>query len=334
MEMPSYWKDSPYKQKRVLVTGAHGFLGQRVTALLKHEGASVFTPSRDRMNLMVPQSIETYLHKNRPEYGVSSFDMIFHLAGLVGGIGAVRSKPYDSISSNLSTTINLLDALSYTKETKTKVIFAGSVCAYPLNAPMPLKESDLWNGHPEPTNGPYGVAKRAILSLAEAFSAQYGNPICYALLANMFGPGDNYDFELSHVIPSIILKTHTAIIKGHSTVNLWGSGNPTRDFLYVDDAAEALVRMGLRWNNPEPINIGSGKEISIREVAHKIQYYMNWTGDYIWDTTKPDGQPRRILDISRANEVLEWQPTTFFQSGIELTISDYMHRMGKFREMA
>lgn len=331
--MPSYWLDAPWSKKRVLVTGAHGFLGQRLSALLKHEGTTVFTPGKNELNLLVSDKIVHYFNTNKPGYTLPAFDVIFHLAGKVGGIQDVRTNPIPYFSDNVMMAVNLIDAMIYCKQTKTKVVFAGSVCAYPLEVPMPMREEDLWNGKPEPTNGPYGVAKRTIQILAEAATAQYGIPTVYALLANMFGPGDRYDPDTSHAIPAIILKMHLAKHKRHTNLELWGSGKPTRDFLFVDDAAEALARMGLRVETPDPINIGSGKETSIEKVAYTIQRYLGWEGTIHWNTEKPDGQPRRLLDIRKAARILEWLPTTEFESGIELTVADYMHRMGQFVEL-
>jgi GDP-L-fucose synthase len=331
--MPSFWNNTFWPSKRVLITGGYGFLGQRLASLLKHEGAKVFTPGKKNLNLLFPRRIEDFFLQNRSSYGKQAFDIIFHLAARVGGIGDVRSNPYPYISDNLQMTVNLLDAMACVRDTTTKVVFAGSVCAYPLKVDMPMREEDLWNGKPEPTNGPYGVAKRTVQTLAEAFTAQYGNSTAYALLANMFGPGDRYDSDTSHAIPSIILKIHNAKLKGHDRLEFWGSGKPTRDFLFVDDAAEALARMAIKIDTPDPINIGSGTETSIEEVVSTIKYFMGWKGTYHWNTSFPDGQPRRVLDITRARDLLEWQPTTFFRSGIELTIEDYMHRLGRIIEL-
>lgn len=314
-----------WESRRVLVTGGSGFLGRNLISFLKLNGCTFYNPTRAELDLSSLPSTLRYIHTH-------PCDLIFHLAAKVGGIGDVSRNPFPYISENITMALNLVESVVSVRDYRTKIVFAGSVCAYPLETPMPMMEDDLWNGRPEPTNGPYGVAKRTIQTLAEAATDQYGIPTAYALLANMYGPGDRYDPETSHAIPAIILKMHQAQIGGSKTITLWGSGKPTRDFLYVEDACYALIRMAMEMGSPSPINIGSGVETSIAEVAEQIRRRLGWNGEIVWDTSRPDGQPRRILDVSKAKRLLGWQPSTSIRDGIQSTVSDYMRRMGVYSE--
>ena len=247
--------------------------------------------------------------------------ILIHLAAVVGGIGANRENPGRFFYENIMMGVQLMEAARH--HSVEKFVQLGTVCAYPKFANVPFKEDELWNGYPEETNAPYGLAKKALLVQAQGYRDQYGLNAIYLLPVNLYGPGDNFDPASSHVIPALIKKCVDAVERGDRTIEVWGTGSATREFLYVDDAAEAIVLAAERYNGREPINLGSGREISIRDLVHLIARESDFTGEIIWDATKPDGQPRRVLDVSRAAELLGFRARTDFADGLRRTIEWY-----------
>ena len=295
---------------RTLVTGGAGFLGSFLVERLRDRGDEVVVPRKAEFDLTRWDDAERLFAESRPE-------IVFHLAAEVGGIGANRANPGRYWFANLAMGTNVLE-LSRLYEVS-KLIVAGTVCAYPKFTPTPFHEEDLWNGYPEETNAPYGVAKKSILVGAQAYREQYGLDSTYLLPANLYGPRDNFDLETSHVVPALIRK----MLAGADQVVLWGDGSPTREFLYVEDAADAFVLAADRSSGPEPINIGTGVEIAIRELAETIAELTGFDGEIVWDESMPNGQPRRMLDTSRARELLGFEAATSLREGLERTISWY-----------
>jgi GDP-L-fucose synthase len=295
---------------RALVTGGGGFLGTHLVARLEAAGHDVFVPRRRDYDLTRWDDAERMYTDARPE-------LVFHLAAEVGGIGANRSNPGRYWYANLMMGAHVLE-LSRQHEVQ-KTIVTGTVCSYPKFTPVPFHEDDLWNGYPEETNAPYGVAKKAVLVGSQAYRAQYGMDVVFLLPANLYGPRDNFDLESSHVIPALIRK----MLEGEREVVLWGDGSPTREFLYVDDCAEGLVLAAERYDGAEPVNLGTGVETSIRELAETIADVIGFEGEMVWDTSMPNGQPRRQLDASRARELFGFEARTSLAEGLERTVSWY-----------
>ncbi|MGI9659588.1 MAG: GDP-L-fucose synthase family protein [Gaiellaceae bacterium] len=301
--------------KRVMVTGGAGFLGSHVVSRLEAQGHEVFVPRRAADDLTVAGTVERLFAEVRP-------DLVFHLAAEVGGIGANRANPGRYWYANLTMGVNVLEQCRV--HAVEKLVIAGTICSYPKHTPVPFREEELWNGYPEETNAPYGVAKKALLVGAQAYREQYGLEAVYLLPVNLYGPGDNFDLETSHVIPALIRKMLEAKHGNERTVTLWGDGSPTREFLYVDDCAEALVLAGERYSGSDPVNLGTGEEISIKALALLIADNTGFDGEIVWDTTKPNGQPRRKLDTTRATENFGFNAKTSFADGLRTTVDWYL----------
>jgi GDP-L-fucose synthase len=295
---------------KTLVTGGGGFLGSHLVERLQADGGDVFVARRADYDLTRWDDAERLFEDAEP-------DVIFHLAAEVGGIGANRANPGRYWYANLIMGAHVLELAR--RHDAGKVVLAGTVCAYPKHTPVPFHEDELWNGYPEETNAPYGVAKKSILVGAQAYREQYGTNAIFLLPANLYGPRDNFHPTNAHVIADLIRKMH----ESPEEVVLWGDGSPTREFLYVDDAAEAFVLAAERYDGKEPVNIGAGKEISIRELAELIAELTGFTGEIAWDESMPNGQPRRSLDASRAKELFGFEARTSLREGLERTIAWY-----------
>lgn len=308
-------EESFWRGRRVCVTGGAGFLGSFVVEELRDRGAEeVFVPRVEQYNLVELDSIRRMLTDARP-------DVILHLAALAGGIGANRARPADFFYINIMMGVQLMhEAWRAGVE---KFVAVGTICAYPKFTPLPFKEENLWDGYPEETNAPYGLAKKMLLVQAQAYRAQYGFNAIYPLPVNLYGPRDNFDPTSSHVIPALIRKCIEANERGDPQVVLWGDGSPTREFLYVRDAAEGLVLAAERYNGAEPFNLGSGQEISIKDLAILIARLTGFDGELVWDTSKPNGQPRRALDTSRAAEYFGFRARMPLEEGLRQTIEWY-----------
>ena len=297
------------------MTGGAGFLGGGVVAALRARGCSnVAVPRSADYDLTKPDAVEALMEAVRPE-------VMFHLAAVVGGIGANRERPGTFFYDNAMMGIQLIEcARRYGVE---KTIVAGTVCAYPKFAPIPFREESLWDGYPEETNAPYGIAKKALLVQCQAYRQQYGMNAVFLLPVNLYGPRDNFDPESSHVIPALIRKAVEARDRGDDEIVVWGDGSATREFLYVDDAAEGLVLAAERYDGADPVNLGSGEELPIRKLVDIVTELCGFQGRVVWDTTKPNGQPRRKLDTSRAKREFGFTGTTTFRDGLRRTIAWY-----------
>jgi len=302
---------------RVLLTGGAGFLGQRVAAELKARGPA---------ELRIPRSATEDLRDRAAcRRAVQDIDIVLHLAARVGGIGLNQARPGELFFDNLLMGLQLMEEARLSGVEKYVAI--GTICAYPKFTPVPFREEDLWNGYPEETNAPYGLAKKMQLVQAQAYRQQYGFNAIFLLPVNLYGPGDNFDLVSSHVIPALIRKMLEAKEQGEDSVVLWGDGSPTREFLYVEDAARGIVLATERYDGAAPINLGSGEEISIRALAELIANLTGFRGTIRWDTTKPNGQPRRKLDISRAEAAFGFRATTPLREGLRQAIAWYQaHR--------
>jgi len=301
--------------KRICVTGGGGFLGQRVVAKLRDLGCdSVFVVRRRDYDLVRAEDVERLYRDAAPQ-------VVMHLAAVVGGIGANRDNPGRFFFENIMMGVQLIEGAR--QHSVEKFVQLGTVCAYPKHARVPFTENNLWDGYPEETNAPYGIAKKALLVQAQGYRDQYGLNAIYLLPVNLFGPGDNFDPVSSHVIPALIKKCVDAVDQGARTIDVWGTGSATREFLYVDDAAEGIVLATDKYNGRERINLGSGHEISIRDLVTLIARETGFAGEIIWDDSKPDGQPRRALDVSRAAELLGFKARTDFVEGLRRTIEWY-----------
>jgi GDP-L-fucose synthase len=308
-----------FKNERFVVTGGAGFLGTHVVERLRAEGAEeVFVARSKDYDLLQVDDIRRLIEHANPS-------VVIHLAAVVGGIGANMNSPGEFFYKNLMMGVQLLEQarLAGVK----KVVAIGTICAYPKFTPVPFKEEDLWNGYPEDTNAPYGLAKKMLLVQSQAYRRQYGFNSIFLLPVNLYGPGDNFDLECSHVIPAMIRKFHTAKEEKLPAVTLWGDGSPTREFLYVGDCAEAIVLATRHYDGSEPVNLGSGREISIKDLAHLISSTMGYSGQIVWDTTKPNGQPRRMLDTARAQEFFGFKARTGFEKGLEKTVQWYLRNL-------
>jgi GDP-L-fucose synthase len=303
---------SYFSESRVVVTGGAGFLGSVLVGRLRERGCQqIFVPRSREYDLTDADAVRRLYRDARP-------DLVIHLAARVGGIGANRSNPGKFFYDNLMMGVQLIE--EGRKQGVSKLVAVGTICSYPKFAPVPFREEDLWNGYPEETNAPYGLAKKMLLVQSEAYRQQYGFNSVVLFPVNLYGPNDNFDLESSHVIPAMIRKIDRAIARDELQVELWGDGSPTREFLYVDDAAEAVLLAAERYDLSDPMNLGSGREISIRDLATTIARLMGYRGGFRYDTSKPNGQPRRCLDISRAQKSLGWTARTSFEEGLRRTI--------------
>jgi GDP-L-fucose synthase len=302
---------------RVLVTGAEGFLGSHLVERLRADGLEPFVARRRSYDLTVAADAERLFADARPE-------LVLHLAGEVGGIGANRAHPGRYWYANLMMGSHVLEQCRL--HGVRKLVLLGTICAYPKLAHVPFREEDLWNGYPEETNAPYGIAKKALLVGAQAYRQQYGLESIYLLPVNLYGPGDNFDLENSHVIPALIRKMVGARERHEPEVVLWGDGSPTREFLYVEDCAEAIWLAAQRYSGADPVNLGTGDEISIRKLAELVAELTGYEGDIAWDPSRPNGQPRRRLDTSQAERLFGFRAGTSLRQGLERTIAWYRAR--------
>lgn len=309
------------RNERILVTGGAGFLGYHLVEKLKKIGCTdIFIPRSKDYDLIEKADIKRLLKDANPS-------VVIHLAAVVGGIGANMKNPGSFFYKNLMMGVQLMEeARLYNVK---KLVAIGTICAYPKFAPVPFKEKDLWNGYPEETNAPYGLAKKMMLVQSQAYRQQYGFNSIFLLPVNLYGPRDNFDLESSHVIPAMIRKFHMAKKNNEKSVTLWGDGTPTREFLYVGDCAEGILLAVQKYDSSEPVNLGSGKEISIKDLANLIASKIDYNGKIIWDTSKPNGQPRRMLDVSRAEKYFGFKAKTSFEDGLEKTIKWYVDNLPK-----
>lgn len=306
--MSEFWKD-----KKVLVTGGAGFLGSHLVKQLE---------DKNPKKIIVPRSIMYDLReKEACRQVVQGVDMVIHLAAKVGGIGFNQERPGELFYDNLMMGVNMMEE-AHQAGVK-KFVSLGTVCQYPKITPVPFREDDLWNGYPEETNAPYGLAKKMQLVQAQAYRKQYGFNAIHLMPVNLYGPGDNFDPESSHVIPALIKKFVDAKKKIEVSVTVWGTGQATREFLYVDDCARAIILAAEKYNKPDPVNIGSAFEISIKDLVEKIRDVVGFKGEVIWDTTKPDGQPKRKLDVSRAKDEFGFESEVGFPEGLRETVGWY-----------
>ena len=309
--MSEFWRG-----RRVCVTGGAGFLGKHLVAELERRGCRrVFVPLEADYDLTLAENI-------RRMYDDSSVDVVIHLAAVVGGIGANRAHPGEFFYKNLMMGVQLMHEGMLRK--LDKFVAIGTICAYPKFARVPFREEELWNGYPEETNAPYGLAKKMMLVQSQAYRQEYGFNSIFLLPVNLYGPGDNFDLETGHVIPGVIRKCVEAAREGGSEVVLWGDGTPTREFLYVEDAAEGIAAAAEKYDGAEPVNLGAGFEISIRDLAEKIAQLTGFEGRVAWDTSKPNGQPRRMLETSRARERFGWEAKMPFDEGLKRTVEYYV----------
>ncbi|TSC77196.1 MAG: GDP-L-fucose synthase [Parcubacteria group bacterium Gr01-1014_31] len=314
--MPSFWKD-----KKILVTGASGFVGRHLVAALHERGVG-------EQRLSLPRRDEHDLRRwDDCRAAVKGIGLVIHLAANVGGIGKNREQPGALFYDNLIMGTQLMEAAR--QENVGKFVAIGTVCAYPKFTPVPFREDDLWNGYPEETNAPYGLAKKMLLVQAQAYRQQYGFNAIYLLPVNLYGPGDNFDPQSSHVIPALIRKMVEAAEQKKPTVPIWGTGSASREFLYVKDAAEGILLAAERYNGADPVNLGSGREITIKELIGLIAREVGYDGQMVWDASKPDGQPRRCLDTSRAAREFGFTASTEFKDGLRETVAWYRAHRGE-----
>lgn len=308
--MSGYWSD-----KRICVTGGAGFLGRRIVAGLHARGAAeVFVPRSRDFDLTREEAVVRMYEAARP-------DVVIHLAAVVGGIGANRVNPGKYFYANLMMGVQLMEQAR--RLGVAKFVATGTICSYPKHTPVPFKEDELWNGYPEETNAPYGLAKKMLLVQAQAYRQQYGMNAIVLLPVNLYGPEDNFDLNTSHVIPAMIRKFVDATQNEAKQVELWGTGQASREFMYVDDCAEGILRATERYDRPEPVNLGTGREISIKDLAKLIAELAGYRGEVVWDASKPDGQPRRCLDTTRARQEFGFQAKTSLENGLRQTIRWY-----------
>ena len=309
----SFWS-----KQRVIVTGGAGFLGRVVVEQLKDKGCRhIFVPRSKDCDLRKEADIQKLLRQSRPS-------LIIHLAAVVGGIGANRENPGKFFYENMIMGVQLMEQARLFKVPK--LVAIGTICAYPKFCPVPFKEDDLWEGYPEETNAPYGLAKKMLLVQSQAYRQQYGFNSIYLLPVNLYGPGDNFDLNSSHVIPALIRKCVEAKARGDKSITVWGTGKATREFLYVDDAARGILLAAQKYDKSEPVNLGAGFEISIKDLVALIVKLTGFKGQIIWDKTKPDGQPRRCLDVRRAYKEFQFKARVGFEQGLKKTIQWYNNR--------
>ena len=312
-----------WQEQRVIVTGGAGFLGSFVVDGLKaRDCANIFVPRSREYDLRDRQAIARLLQETKPT-------LVLHLAAVVGGIGANRDHPGKFFYENAIMGIELIEQCRQFRLPKLLVV--GTICAYPKFTPVPFKEEDLWIGYPEETNAPYGIAKKAMMVQCQAYRQEYDFHGVYLLPVNLYGPRDNFDPQSSHVIPALIKKCVDARDRGDKFIECWGTGSPTREFLYVEDAAEAILLAAERYDKPDPINLGSGQEISIRDLVNHVAKLTRFTGEIRWDTSKPDGQPRRCLDVEKAAREFGFRAKTKFEDGLRATIQWYEGSLKKAR---
>jgi GDP-L-fucose synthase len=309
----------PYQ--RVVVTGGNGFLGKHIVERLrKYQGTEIFVTTRSQYDLVEPMDVKRLLSDTRP-------DLVIHLAAVVGGIGANQKNPGKFFYENLMMGTQLIEQAR--KHEVQKLVALGTVCAYPKFTPTPFREDDLWNGYPEETNAPYGLAKKMLLVQSQSYRQQYGFNSIFLLPANLYGPGDNFDLESSHVIPALIRKCVEARENGEQFVEAWGTGNASREFLYVEDCAEGVLRAAALYNESAPVNIGTGSEITISELLSLIARLTCFKGEIRWQTDRPDGQPRRRLDVSRALETFGFSARVPLEAGLRRTIEWYKENVAR-----
>jgi GDP-L-fucose synthase len=312
-----FWSD-----KRVVVTGGAGFLGSFVCEGLRARGAKeVFVPRIEDYDLTDVAAVRRLYTDARP-------DIVLHLAAEVGGIGANQANPGRYFYANMAMGLNMIE--EGRKAGLRKFVQVGTVCAYPKFTPVPFHEEDLWNGYPEETNAPYGLAKKMMLVQSQSYRQQYGFNSIFLLPVNMYGPRDNFNLETSHVIPALIRKCVEAKKEGRAEVVLWGDGTPTREFIFADDAAEGILLATERYDDSQPVNLGSGREISIRDLAALIGRLTGYEGRFVWDASKPNGQPRRALDTSKAEALFGFRAQTTFEDGLRRTVDWYLANQERF----
>jgi GDP-L-fucose synthase len=312
-----------WTEQTVLVTGGGGFLGRRIVARLRELGcARIHAPRSAEFDLRDARQIERL-------YSLTCPTLVIHAAAVVGGIGANQKRPAEFFYDNLTMGVQLLDRAW--RAGIPKFVAVGTVCAYPKFAPVPFSEDDLWNGYPEETNAPYGLAKKMLLVQSQAYRQQYGYNSIFLLPVNLYGPGDNFDPDSSHVIPALIRKCVEAVDTGADRIEVWGDGTPTREFLYVDDAVEGIVLASERYDSSEPVNLGSGIEVSIATLVREIAAHTGFHGEIVFDPSKPNGQPRRLLDTRRAEQRFGFRARTPFQEGLKKTVEWYLTTSLKFK---
>ena len=305
-----------WKSKNVLVTGGNGFLGSRLVQMLKEKNPKKITiPDSKKYDLRNVDNCKSVLQ---------DIDVVFHLAAKVGGIGLNQSKPGELFYDNLMMGVNLMEEAR--KNKIEKFISLGTICSYPKFTPIPFKEDSIWDGYPEETNAPYGLAKKMLLVQSQAYKQQYNFESITLFPTNLFGQNDNFDEDSSHVIPAIIKKVLNAIQNNHDSISLWGDGTPTRDFLYVDDAAFGILLAAEKYSDPEPLNLGSGIEISIKDLANLIIKTMNANLKISWDVNKPNGQPKRCVSIEKAKNKIGFKPKVSLEDGLKLTIDSFINK--------
>ena len=307
------------QEARILLTGGAGFLGSHVNENLIRRGVS-------RRNIVIPRSESSDLRVwENCKKAVENIDLVVHLAARVGGIGFNQMNPATLFYDNIIMGTQLIEAAR--QEGVKKFVQVGTVCSYPKFSPIPFRERNLWNGYPEETNAPYGIAKKALLVMAQAYRKQYGFNVIYLIPVNLYGPRDNFDLEVSHVIPALIRKFTQAVNKKEKKVIVWGTGKASREFLYVEDAAEGIITAAEKYDKSEPVNLGTGEEITIRKLVYLIAEIVGFKGKIVWDTTRPDGQPRRTLETSRAKKEFGFEARTDLISGIKKTINWYKKKI-------
>jgi len=312
-----------FENRRVVVTGGAGFLGGYVTEGLQKRGCkNILVPKIEDYDLVSIDDIIRMYEDMKP-------DIVIHLAAVVGGIGANREHPGEFFYKNLMMGVQLIEQGRL--RNIEKFVAIGTVCAYPKFTPVPFKEENIWNGYPEETNAPYGLAKKMLLVQSQSYRAEYGFNSIFLLPVNLYGPGDNFDPASSHVIPALIKKCVDAIESGADYIDCWGTGSASREFIYVADAAEGILLATEQYNGPEPVNIGAGFEITIKELAEKIVELTGFTGEIRWDSSRPDGQPRRRLDVSKANKYFGFKAKTPFDKGLKATIDWYRKHKNEYR---